>query len=755
MIAPTEQFRNSIARAGLTPPDAIIADGKLHRFPTNGKRGDDGGWYVYHDDGIPAGSFGCWRSDVRENWRADIGRKLSAAEELAHRERVASATQQREAEEKRLRAMAATKAKLLWDAADVVNGHPYLRRKRVRPTETLAEIHSGRAAAILGYAPQARGEPLTGNLIVAPIVADGKFMSAELIDETGRKSAIAGGAKHGGYWVADELPNDDGSSSMILIGEGIATVLSARDASGHPAIAALSAYNLEVVAKAMRERYPAATLVILADLGKDTGQPDSRAIEAAHATGALLAIPRFGEKREPGQKDFNDMLLACGAEAVNEAIANAKVLDGSEADPQPDDATEAVSDVPPWPEAMEAPAFHGIAGEFVRMVGPNTEADPAAILLQFLVAFGALVGRGPHFKVEGDEHHPNLFILLIGATAKGRKGTSWGRVREAFQRIEDWKPHVAGLSSGEGLKYHVRDERRETNTNKKGESVTGVVDTGVDDKRLLVVESEFASVLRVAQRQGSTLSATVREAWDTGNLRTLIKTDPIEATGAHICVVGHITADELRAELTATDAANGFANRFLFVAVKRSKFLPEGGDDADESELQVYADRLRDLACLARTRGRITRTPAARAAWSEVYPVLSSGSEGLHGAVTARAEAQVIRLSLIYALLDGAAQIDVPHLLAALAVWNYCDATAKHVFGQSLGNKAADEIMRRLHTAGDAGLTRTEIRDLFGRNLSADKIGVALELLRQKGQATVDSASSNGGRPTEVWRAKK
>ena len=231
-----------------------------------------------------------------------------------------------------------------------------------------------------------------------------------------------------------------------------------------------------------------------------------------------------------------------------------------------------------WPEPVADAAFHGLAGEFVRMVEPNTEADPAALLMQFLVAFGALVGRGPHFKVEGDEHHANLNLLLVGATAKGRKGTALGRVRGVYERIAYWKPHVSGLSSGEGIKYHVRDAREETKQNKNGELVTEVTDEGVTDKRLLVIESEFASALRAAQRQGSTLSPTMREAWDSGNLRTLTKHDPVTATGAHICIIGHITADELRAELTATDTANGFANRFLFVAVKRSKVLPFGGE---------------------------------------------------------------------------------------------------------------------------------------------------------------------------------
>ncbi len=414
----------------------------------------------------------------------------------------------------------------------------------------------------------------------------------------------------------------------------------------------------------------------------------------------------------------------------------------------------------PWPDALAPEALHGIAGEFVRMIEPDTEADTSAILVQFLVAFGALVGRGPHYRVEGDQHHCNLFALLVGGTAKGRKGTSWGRVRAPFEAVTSddplaaWKPYVSGLSSGEGLKYNVRDAKEETKKSKHGEPVVEIVDDGVTDKRLLVVEPEFASVLRAAARPGNTLSATIREAWDSGNLRTLTKNDPVTATGAHICIIAHVTDDELRSELTATDSANGFANRYLFVAVKRSKLLPFGGDCADAGEAKALSDRVSERAKLARMRTRIVMTADARTTWATVYPELSAGAEGLHGAVTARAEAQVIRLALVYALLDGADHIDVPHLLAGLSVWTYCDATAKYIFGASLGDRTADEIMRRLAKAGDAGLTRTELRDLFNRHITADKLGAALEMLQRKGKATCETVST-GGRPSEIWRATK
>jgi len=153
--------------------------------------------------------------------------------------------------------------------------HPYLSRKRVSPAATLREADAGAVAALLGYAPKSRGEPLTGRLLVVPVKIGAQVTTAELVDEAGRKAAIAGGAKAGGYWAAQPLPDDHGDGLTLLIGEGVATVLSATEATGFPSIAALSCGNLLPVGRAMRERYPAARLGILADLGN--GQRDAEA----------------------------------------------------------------------------------------------------------------------------------------------------------------------------------------------------------------------------------------------------------------------------------------------------------------------------------------------------------------------------------------------------------------------------------------------------------------------------------------------
>lgn len=403
-------------------------------------------------------------------------------------------------------------------------------------------------------------------------------------------------------------------------------------------------------------------------------------------------------------------------------------------------------EVPNWPAPLDKAAFHGIAGEITRAIEPHTEADPAAILLQLLGAAGSIIGRGPHVRVEGDEHHGNIFIVNIGDTSKGRKGTSWGRVQSVFEHIVDpWADErvLSGLSSGEGLIWAVRDAIHRVDD---GKEVT--VDPGIDDKRLLVLESEFASTLRVLERDGNTLSALVRQAWDKGNLRTLTKNSAAVATGAHISIIGHITADELRRYLTRTEAGNGFANRFLFCCVKRSKCLPEGGGDVD---LAPYAQRLAMIASKARTFGRVSFDDVARVAWRQVYPDLSEGRPGLLGAVTSRAEAQTLRLALIYALLNESPTIGADHLRAALAVWEYCEQSARYVFGCSVGDPVADDLLRAIRSSGANGMTRTEMRDLFKRNRSGAEIGTALELLSRLGHIHSRQVDDTGGRPAEVW----
>ena len=336
------------------------------------------------------------------------------------------------------------------------------------------------------------------------------------------------------------------------------------------------------------------------------------------------------------------------------------------------------------PRTVETGALYGLAGDVTLTIDPHTEADPAAVLVSFIAAAGNAIGRGPHARAEGDLHAANFFVGIVGETSKGRKGTSWSRVQEIVTRAApDWKSRIAGgLSSGEGLIWAVRDpiesRRRARNKDEREQAddegyITDFDDHGIDDKRLLVVEGELAAPLRTMRRDSNTLSAVLRNVWDRGDVQTMTKNSPARTTGAHVSLIGHIVADELRRELTATDSANGFANRFLWIYARRSKLLPDGGTLTD-SEIARLANHLAAAVVWSRDPRELRRTEGARDLWHAVYATLSEGKPGLLGAVTSRAEAQVLRLSVLYAALDRSSAIDVPHLKAALAVWEYCAA---------------------------------------------------------------------------------
>jgi hypothetical protein len=406
---------------------------------------------------------------------------------------------------------------------------------------------------------------------------------------------------------------------------------------------------------------------------------------------------------------------------------------------------------PPWPTLGDA-AYHGLAGEIIKTIEPETEADPVALLLSFFVCFGNIVGRKPHYLVEGDTHHGNLFAAVVGATGEGRKGTSLGRAMQTFDGIDgDWsnKCISTGLSSGEGLIWAVRDRIEGLEPVKEKGKIVGyqdvVRDAGVEDKRLLVVEPELAQALRVLSREGNTLSPTIRAAWDRGDLRTLTKNNQARATGAHISILGNITLPELKKYLHDTEMFNGFSNRFLWALVKRSKLLPDGGKQLN---LHPLKQKLGEAYKVASRIEGMTRSPAARELWWSLYPALTAGTPGLAGAATGRGEAQTLRLSLLYALLDGSPIIDLPHLQAAHAVWCYCKASAHIIFA----NEQEDPLQSLLLAAIKAqpGINRKGLHKVTGGHIPAVTLMAALVGIRDQGRVRCEVAST-GGRPAERW----
>jgi len=392
----------------------------------------------------------------------------------------------------------------------------------------------------------------------------------------------------------------------------------------------------------------------------------------------------------------------------------------------------------PWPAPPGDAAFGGLVGEIVQVLSPATEADPTAILVQLLVGLGSVLGRGPHYRVGASRHGTNEFVVLVGPSGSGRKGSSWDVVEAVVAEIDEafaGERVAPGLSSGEGLIWHLRDGQHGS----------------ASDPRLLVLEPELASVLKASSREANTLSPVLRNAWDGRVLQVITKHDPARASAAHVSIIGHITQAELIRHVSDLEMANGFLNRFLLIAVRRSQLLPEGGTP-DQMALAPLVNRLRDAVRSARSDRALDLDAAARTLWWGSYPSLSCGRPGLLGAVCGRAEAHVVRLALLYALLDHSQVIGVAHLQAALALWDYAARSAAFVFGDSLGDRVADEIWRAISTRGQS-ITRSEIRDLFDRNKTKAEIDAALTSLVDSGR--IERTTITGrGRPTEVWSTR-
>ena len=410
----------------------------------------------------------------------------------------------------------------------------------------------------------------------------------------------------------------------------------------------------------------------------------------------------------------------------------------------------------PWLQRMDERAFYGLAGDFVRLIRNSTEADDHAILVSFLAGVGAMMGRGGYFTVEDTRHSPNLFVTVVGDSAKSRKGTGTDRVMRMLSRVDPAfveQNKASGLSSGEGLIHAVRDPRvedvevKERGVPPRRELET--VDAGVLDKRLLVVESEFAQALQAAGRDGSILSPILRDAWDGKTLRVLARSNKDRATAPHISIIANITSEELKRLLTANDKANGMGNRFLWVCAQRSKLLPHGGDRISEEAMEELAARIREAVVFGSTAGELTWDAEAKAAWGRVYERISAPAEGLLGHMTARGDAQCRRLALLYALLDQSPEIRMPHLKAALKVWSYCEESVRYLFGDATGDETADAILRSLAGATD-GMSATEISAIFGRNLPRTELQRALGILRDRG-LVVSAKQQTGGAPITLW----
>jgi Protein of unknown function (DUF3987) len=390
-------------------------------------------------------------------------------------------------------------------------------------------------------------------------------------------------------------------------------------------------------------------------------------------------------------------------------------------------------------------APYGVLGDLTRAILPSTEADAAALYAHLIGVFGAYLGRSRFMMVgsarTGQRHHGNVWPLIIGPTGAGRKGTAWTAAKSVLRMTDEifFRTRViSGLGSGEALVSAVRDPTPEC--------------PEVLDRRLVILETEMDSLFASMAREGSTLTARIRQGFDDGCFSSRTKKETITATDALIVAIGHSTPDGLRAGMSSQHIAGGTANRFLPIYSHRSKLLPHGGPSDDRTVVQLTTDLGDTIRALRATEMALSFDTEAKALFGQIYEQLSDGVPGRIGDLSTRGTAQIIRMSVLFASLAGARAIGIDHLHAALALWEYSQATIRFVFGESLRLRDEDRIVAALKVAGDGGLSQTHIyRSVFGGNVDAKQVNTWLSALRARGDIHGGEKEKGIKNPRTMW----
>lgn len=429
-------------------------------------------------------------------------------------------------------------------------------------------------------------------------------------------------------------------------------------------------------------------------------------------------------------------------------------------EPPEDDFIEDTVIAPPKPtDAM----FYGFVGELARIAATGTGLNRVAVATAFLSFLGANVGRDTFLMVGDTIHHPRLFTLHIGRSGQGGKGDSQQLTHRIRKRIELThsgllgQTHSGGLSSREGLAGLIHDGHGENRA--------------IDDKRLWVIESEFANVLHQSRRDGNTLSTALRDAWDGSDIKPATKSRSVASSAPHIGIHANITPSELKELSRSRDINNGFFNRFLMVFSENVDHVAFP-NPTPETVIDNLAGQAADIIRYAKggypasvNSLQMHLSEAARDYYKTIYPGLRKPLDSdIISALLERRAPYVLRLAMLFALTNKTLVIESKHLQAALAWMNYAIATIKYVFAdqavspQIRENRShADKILAflRRHPEG-AGLWELN-NHCFKKHLASEKIQKALGHLLSENPPPIeqiDTEKGAKGRPKKTYRIK-
>jgi len=422
---------------------------------------------------------------------------------------------------------------------------------------------------------------------------------------------------------------------------------------------------------------------------------------------------------------------------------------------------------PPYPLRRDSPAYQGKIGDLIKVIAPHTEACPEAILTGLLTGIGNILGNNIKINA-GRLQKPNLYSVIIGRSSQSRKGTAISIAEKLLAYIDpDWHENCvdSGLYSGEGLLLSMRDDRFDNEGN--------LLEKGVDDKRRLYIEEEFSDVLTLFKGKTSILSGIIRKGFDSIPLRQNVKNYPLKVREPHLSIMGAITLGELKATLSARDLSSGMVNRIAWIHAYRSKpdkprakepipnemgvlsiFNVHNSDSENHIyiPLDKYLDPIKNAIESELKRPRVIEFNAEAQEYWDTVIVPKYGKDLPETPLTQatdRANAIIPRVALIYAVVAQSEKIRLVDLKSGEAFWKYAEQTAVTIWGQTLGNRTADDILNLIYSTSYA-VSLTEISNFFNRNKSREDITEALNLLIAF-ELVMESKKSTNGREATLY----
>jgi hypothetical protein len=408
--------------------------------------------------------------------------------------------------------------------------------------------------------------------------------------------------------------------------------------------------------------------------------------------------------------------------------------------------------------------FYGMVGEVASIAAAGTEINPVSAAMVYLSFLGANAGRDAFLFINNTYHHPRLFTLHIGRSGRGGKGDSQQLVHRIRKRIEErdsmllGKIHTGGLSSREGLAALIHDGYGET--------------PAIIDKRIWIIESEFANVLHQSKREGNTLSTAIRQSFDGDDIKPATKSKPIGASNPHIGIHANITPAELTGLLNSREMSNGFANRFLMIYAENVGSVPFPSS-TPERLVDELTNKTMDIIHFAKggypnsiNGVEMSISQAAKDLYANVYRELQRPLESDYlASMLERIRPYSLRLAMLFAITDQTRVIEDYHLQAALEWIRYGINTVKFIFADKYINQqqaetrqSADKIMAFLQLS-PKGCSMTELNNsCFQKHSSGKEINAALNYLLTENppriKQIIEAPGSKGGRPKTIYKFK-